>query len=215
MRASLRLMGVVESRGWVKAAHFVSSRIARVQDDLVFAADPAQLARPFQRAGLRILVLTGRNVEWALPEHAFERLFRGEAAVYREAVREGDLGFVVLGPTDQLLHQSFVHFRVRTKRLIGEPDDVPLIACCRTAWAWRGRGLFSDTVGHIMAVLAVRGYRRALVSCESGNEGAIRTLEHLGFRRLYRLESHILLNRWCWQLRHEPGGWRRRRLIRV
>lgn len=206
MRASLRLRGVVETRGWLKAAGFVMSRLARVQDDLVFAADPVQLARPFSRGGLRMLVLTKRNFQWALPRPVCERMFRGEGALYREAVRQGDLGFVVLGPTDRLLHQSFVHFRIRTKRLIGESDTVPLIAYCRTAWAWRGHGLFSETLGHIMAVLAVRGYRRALVSCEASNEAAICSIEHLGFRRIRRLRSLILFNRWCWQHRSERSG---------
>lgn len=206
MRASLRLRGVVETRGWANAGRFVASRLARLQDDLVFAADPAQLMRPFSRAGLRMMVLTRGNIEWALPAPLCERMFRGEAALYREAVREGDLGFVVLGPTNQLLHQSFVHFRVRTKQLIGESDAVPLIAYCRTAWAWRGLGLFSETLGHIMAVLAVRGYRRALVSCEASNQVAIRSIEQLGFRRVRRLRSLILLNRWCWQHRSERSG---------
>jgi hypothetical protein len=215
MRTGLRLMRVVESRGWANAARFLMSRIARLQDDLVFAADPAQLARPFKRAGLRMLVLTSGNVEWALPHPVFERMFQGEGALYREAVRRGDLGFVVLGPTDRLLHQSFVHFRVRTKQLIGESAEVPLIAYCRTAWAWRGLGLFSDTLGHIMAVLAVRGHRRALVSCEASNEAAIRCIEHLGFHRIRRLHSLILLNRWCWQRRSERGGRERHGFIRL
>jgi len=215
MRRSLRLWGVVETRGWAKAARFLGSRLARLQDDLVFAADPAQLARPFTRAGLRMLVLTNRNVEWALPQPVSECMFEGEGALYREAVRAGDLGFVILGPTDQLLHQSFVHFRVRTKQLIGESDAVPLIAYCRTAWAWRGLGLFSDTLGHIMAVLAVRGYRRALVSCAASNEVAIRSIEHLGFRRIRRLQSLILLNRWVWQRRSERSGEERQGFIRL
>ena len=206
MRTSLRLMGVVETRGWSNALRFVVSRLARVQDDLVFAADPRELAQPFARGGLRMLVLNRGNVEWSLPRRVRDRLFRGEGALYHEAVRKGDLGFVVLGPTDRLLHQSFVHFRVRTKQLIGEPDSVPLIAYCRTAWAWRGLGLFSDTLGHIMAVLAVRGYRRALVSCEASNEAAIRSIEHIGFRAIRRVRSLILFNRWCWQHRYEPGG---------
>jgi GNAT superfamily N-acetyltransferase len=213
MRRSLRLRGVVESRGWANAGRFLASRLARSQDDLVFAADPAQLARPFTRAGLRMLVLTNRNMEWALPQPVCERMFEGEGALYREAVRAGDLGFIVLGPTDQLLHQSFVHFRVRTKQLIGESDAVPLIAYCRTAWAWRGHGLFSDTLGHIMAVLAVRGYRRALVSCTAANEVAIRSIEHLGFRRIRRLQSFILLNRWVWQRRSERSGEQRQGFI--
>jgi hypothetical protein len=206
MRTSLRLLGVLETRGWANALRFLLSRFARVQDDLVFAAEPSELARPFRRGGLRMLVLTRGNVEWALPRPLGEHIFSGEGALYREAVRAGDMGFVVLGPSDQLLHQTFVHFRVRTKRLIGEADAVPLIAYCRTAWAWRGLGLFSDTLGHIMAVLAVRGYRRALVSCEASNEVAIRSIETLGFRRIRRLRSFILLNRWCWQRRSERSG---------
>ena len=213
MRMSLRLWGIVETRGWMKALRFLVSRLARIQDDVVFAADPAQLARPFRRGGLRISVLNRSNLEWALPRPVHDRIFRGEGALYRQAVREGDLGFVVLGPTDRLLHQSFVHFRVRTKRLIGESDAVPLIAYCRTAWAWRGLGLFTDTLGHIMAVLAVRGYRRALVSCEASNESAIRSIEHLGFKRIRRLRSFILLNRWCWQQRSERSGEQRHDFI--
>src|SRR5690348_16788853 len=101
MRASLRLLGVLETRGWANALRFLMSRVARVQDDLVFAADPTQLARPFQRGGLRMHVLTRGNVEWALPRPLRDQIFEGEGALYREAVREGDMGFVVLGPTEQ------------------------------------------------------------------------------------------------------------------
>jgi hypothetical protein len=180
--------------------------VARQQDDIVFAADPAQLARPFQHPGLRMLVLTSRNVEWALPRGVAEQLFQGEAAIYREAVRGGALGFVVIGPSDHLLHSSFVHFQVRTKRLIGESDLVPLVAYCRTALAWRAQGLFSETLGHIMAVLTVRGFRRALAQCEAGNQSAVHSLERLGFRRTRRLRTLILLNSWCWQQRIEPVG---------
>jgi GNAT superfamily N-acetyltransferase len=213
MRASLRLSGVVESRGWTNALRFVATRLWRVQDDMLFVAEPAKLAMPFQQSGLRMLVLTSRNVDWALAPETHRQLFRGEAALYRDAVRQGDLGFVVLGPTDQILHQSFVHFQVRTKRLIGESDDVPLVAYCRTAPPWRGLGLFSDTLAHIMAVLSVRGHCRALVQVESLHAAAIQTLEHMGFRRLRRLQSVILLNRWCWQRSHEPGGRRRSRFF--
>jgi RimJ/RimL family protein N-acetyltransferase len=205
MRASMRLIGVVESRGWAKALGFLLSRILRLQDDLVFVAEPRNLARPFKRAGLKMLVLTGDNVDWALPKTASAELFAGEAALYYEALQDGDLGFVVLGPGDRLLHSSFVHFAVRTKQLIGEGAQVPLVAYCRTAWAWRAQGLFSETLGHIMAVLSVRGFRRALVTCEAENQGAIHTLEHLGFRRICRLQTLVFMNGWCIQRRSEPG----------
>jgi hypothetical protein len=59
-------------------------------------------------------------------------------------------------------------------------------------------------------VLSVRRFRRALVTCEATNQSAIHTLEHLGFRRLCRLQTMILLNFWCFQRRAEPGGWHRR-----
>jgi GNAT superfamily N-acetyltransferase len=209
----MRLIGVVETRGWAKAARFLLSRLVRSQDDLVFAADPTLLARPFQQPGLSMQVLTSRNVDWALPAGVADDLFAGEAALYHEAIEGGDLGFVVLGPSDRLLHSSFVHFNVRTNRLIREPDQIPLVAYCRTAWAWRGRGLFSNTLGHIMAVLAVRGFRRVLVTCEAANESAIHTLEHLGFRRICRLQTVILLNSWCFQQRSGPGGWWPRRVF--
>jgi RimJ/RimL family protein N-acetyltransferase len=62
-------------------------------------------------------------------------------------------------------------------------------------------------------VLAVRGYRRALVSCTAANEVAIRSIEHLGFRRIRRLQSFILLNRWVWQRRSERSGEERQGFI--
>lgn len=207
LRATQRLGGLIESRGLAKTAWFVATRLVRWQDELLFAADPASQGARFADQELRLLELDAATVDHVLPAEVHHRLFAGEGCAYREGIRKGDLGFVLLGRDSSLLHHSFVQFAVRTKTLLGESRQVPLIAHCMTVAQARGRRLYPRVLRHVMQALAAAGHRRVAINCDSDNVASIRGIEHAGFTRIARLRSLIVVNRLCVQLR-SPGGLR-------
>lgn len=205
MKATQRLSGLVESRGFAKTAWFVATRLLRYQDELHYAADPAACGAPFAEDGVTLVALDASNIDRTLPPALHRQLFEGEGRSYRDGICQGDLAFVLLDRAGSLLHHSFVQFEVRTKRLLGEPNCVPLIAHCMTVPSARGRKLYPRILRHIMEILARAGHSRVAIVCDTDNHASIHGIEHAGFRRAARLRSLILANRWCAQLR-SPGG---------
>jgi hypothetical protein len=207
VKATERLIGLVESRGVAKAAWFVASRLLRYQDELLYAAEPAACGVPFVADAVTLVTVDAANIDRALPAPVHRQLFTGEGRSYHGGIGRGDLAFVLLDGSGALLHHSFVQFAVRTKRLLGEAEEVPLIAHCITVPAARGRQLYPRALRHVMHALASTGHRRVAINCDFDNHPSIHGIERAGFLRVARLRSLIVANRWCIQLR-SPGGLR-------
>jgi len=116
--------------------------------------------------------LATRGVAGAWPPEAEQRLRDGQVcAVARHAqeivaycwlastpVRVAEIGQVVVpGREDVYLYDAF------------------------TVPAWRGRGLFSTVLGHLLAFAHARGRRRALIFALARNRASRRAIERAGF----------------------------------
>jgi GNAT superfamily N-acetyltransferase len=56
-----------------------------------------------------------------------------------------------------------------------------------TAPEWRGRGLFSATLSHLVTVAASRGRKRGLIFVEARNRASRRVIEKTGFQLVHRV----------------------------
>lgn len=116
-----------------------------------------------------------------------------EAKQNIQAVREGDLLFVVSNGTEYL-HCGYVFFKSRQARILGEPASLPLIGCCYTAPEARGKGLYRKALQAELAHLSQRGYKRAVIETDPDNLASRKGIEAAGFQERRYTRSWILLN---------------------
>src|SRR5205814_2154245 len=130
----------------------------------------------------KLLCIEQENAATAITPKILEQIFAGEGAEYLPGLKKRDLLFCVLDDQGNFLHHSFVLFETRTKHLLDESAGTPLFAHCVTRADARGMHLFSAVLRQALAVLAKRGYRRAIVNCDPGNVASIAGIQRAGFR---------------------------------
>ena len=129
-----------------------------------------------------------------------------------EGVRQGDELFVVAnGAAYQ--HCGYILFKTRQTRVIGERKGTPLIACCLTAPAARGRGLYRRALIAELRHLWDRGYRRVVIETSPDNLPSRKGIEAAGFRLCREVSAWIVLNWLVYQKRIEPAGATRRLIL--
>jgi RimJ/RimL family protein N-acetyltransferase len=186
--------------GQPSALAFTRPALLRYEDELLFVADPALHGEPFRDVSREVLRADLATLD-RLPETIRERLADGPEASTRTP---GDALYVILERDGTLLHQSFLRFATRSKRLLAEELATPLIGPCVTVRRARGQGLYPRMLRHIMSELATAGHRRVVIYCDEHNRASVRGIERAGFRRVCRMRSLILLDRFCLQLRLPP-----------
>jgi len=197
--ALMRLRSLQEARGWLGLVRFLMSRLARSQSDLVFERALAEQAEPPAAvdfgAGRRIVVIDRGNLDD--PEHGplLAQLLAGEGAVYRPGLEQDDMALAVVDGAGSVLHRSFIQFETRYKSLLGEATWLPLIGNCHTAPSARGERLYPKTLRHAASLLAWRGYRRVIITCDARNASSIRGIQRAGFQQVRAITSLILLFR--------------------
>jgi RimJ/RimL family protein N-acetyltransferase len=169
--------------------------LLRLEDELLFAADPRRAGEVFSDPALRLMQCDAARTAHLLPQAA------------QEGVQRGDQLFAILDETGALLHHSVLHFSAPALALLGEAPSVPLIGRCATAPAARGKRLYPRTLRHIMAELAARRCARVAIYCDRDNAASIRGIRRAGFAEIAHLTTAVIGERWALQ-RRRPGGLR-------
>jgi RimJ/RimL family protein N-acetyltransferase len=177
---------------------------------VVYAADCSLPGEAPQWAdGEDLLEISGDNLDLELTPELYVFLGRHEAFDNLEGVRTGNRLFVVRRGREYL-HCGYIMFRTRETRILGETDGPPLIGCCQTAPAARGRGLYRKALRAEIRHLQARGFRRAIISTHPDNAASRKGIEAAGFSLVREVESWILLNRIVVRKSRESGraAWR-------
>jgi len=134
----------------------------------------------------------------------------GEGAVENlEGVRNGNRLFVV-AKGDEFQHCGYILFKTRQTLIIGENGNPPLIACCQTTPAARGRGLYRKALHAELGYLWSKGHRRAVIETSPDNLPSRRGIEAAGFRPCREVEVWILASCVVWQKVSDSWGNRRK-----
>jgi len=201
-----RIVAHWRQRGSAATLRFLASRILRHERHVVFEAN---LEAAFEDVpwseGERLKVIDRANVDSAIGADLLEFLGGDAAAENLQGVREGNKLFVVARGTEYQ-HCGYILFRTKQSRIIGEPRDAPLIACCFTAPSARGRGIYRRALIAEMRHLRGCGYRRAVIETSPENLPSRKGIEAAGFRFCREVSAWILLNSLVYQKRIESSG---------
>lgn len=199
--------------GTLATLQFLASRIVRHQRHVVFEAvlDAAPDDVPLLE-GERLKVIDRANLDSAIGADLRAFLGGDEAADNLEGVRNGNELFVVAHGAEYR-HCGYILFRSKQTRIIGEPGDPPLIACCHTAPGARGRGHYRRTLIAELRHLWDRGYRRVVIETSPGNVPSRKGIEAAGFRLCREVSVWIVLNWLVYQKRIESSGVSRRLIL--
>ena len=185
---------------------FLAGRMVRHERHVVFDAnlDVAFDDVPWSD-GERLNVIDRGNVDSAIGADLLKFLGGDAAAENLKGVREGNELFVIAQGAEYQ-HCGYILFRTKESRIIGEPKDAPLIACCFTAPSARGRGLYRRALIAELRHLKERGYRRAVIETSPENLPSIKGIEAAGFRLCREVSVWIFLNCLVYQKRIESSG---------
>ena len=214
--ALLRLRSLHEARGWLGLAHFLVTRLARTQSDVVFErmlADEAGSETPAFGEGRRMVVIDRQNLDDPAQKPLLAQLFVGENAAYRPGLERGDIALVVVDDQGFVLHRSFIQFETRYKTVLDEAIDVPLIANCLTVPSARGERLYPKTLGFAASLLARLGYDRVIITCDATNTPSINGIVRAGFEKRRAISSLVILFRLVLQRISRNKGRTSRRVV--
>jgi GNAT superfamily N-acetyltransferase len=193
-------------QGTSATLRFLASRIVRHERHVVFEANlDTALDDVSWAEGERLKVIDRDNVDSAIGANLLKFLGGAAAAENLQGVREGNELFVV-AQGSEYQHCGYILFRTRQSRIIGEPKDAPLIACCFTAPSARGRGLYRRALIAELRHLRGRGYRRAVIETSPDNLPSRKGIEAAGFRLCREVSVWIFLNCLVYQKRIESSG---------
>jgi hypothetical protein len=204
---------VWRTRGARGFGRFVASRLFSHRRDIVFEADTVDdpAATAWTGPGT-LLCVTRANADRLLTTPLIAQLAQGEGAEYVDGLHHDDMLLAVVDGAGNVLHHSYMLFRTRTKRLLGEGPDVPLFAHCATQAQARGQRIYPRVLRHGLAILARAGHRRAIINCEPSNRASVSGIEHAGFRRTRELRTWSLFSFVGVQVGRDREG---RRILRL
>ena len=213
MRVLKRADVIWRTRGARGFGRFVAARLFSHRRDVVFEADTVDdpAATAWTGPGTMFCV-TRENVDRMLTPGLVAQLAQGEGAEYVNGLYRDDMLFAVVDEAGRVLHHSYVLFRTRTKRLLGEGADVALFGHCATRVEARGQRIYPRVLRQGLAVLARAGRRRAVINCDPSNLASVRGIEHAGFRRARELRTWSLFSFVGVQLGRDREG---RRILRL
>jgi predicted acetyltransferase len=192
--------------GTLATLRFLAGRIVRHECHVVFEANletaPADL--PWSE-GESLKVIDRENVDSAIGADLLKFLGGDDAAENLQGVREGNQLFIVARGAEYQ-HCGYILFRTKQSRIIGEPKDAPLIACCYTAPSARGRGLYRRALIAELHHLKGSGYRRVVIETTPENLPSRKGIEAAGFQLCREVSAWIVLNCLVYQKRIESSG---------
>jgi hypothetical protein len=192
--------------GTLPTLRFLASRILRHQRHLVFEAVLDTMPDDVRwLEEERLNVIDRSNVDSAVGTELRAFLGGENALDNLEGVRNGNELFVVANGA-AYHHCGYILFQARQTRIIGESKDTPLIACCFTAAAARGRGLYRRALIAELRHLWNRGHRRVVIETSPDNLPSRKGIEAAGFRLCREVSIWIVLNWLAYQKRIESSG---------
>ena len=177
--------------------------------EAVLDTAPADVSWPEEE---RLKVIDRSNVDTAIGTELRAFLGGESAQDNLEGVRNGNELFVVANG-NAYHHCGYILFQARQTRLIGESKGTPLIACCFTSDAARGRGLYRRALIAELGHLWNRGHRRVVIETSPDNLPSRKGIEAAGFRLCREVSAWIVLNWLVYQKRIESSGSFRRLIL--
>jgi GNAT superfamily N-acetyltransferase len=172
------------------ASRLIYRRVARVVYEYDLADPPASVESPPEE---EVIVYDSHNIA-SVPAELWEFLGHEAVADYVANIPNGDLLFVVREGYEYS-HSGFVLFTTPQARIIGEKDQVPIVANCYTAPAWRGKGIYRRALIFAMHHLRRLGCRRVVIETEIANVASQKGIEAAGFRLVRRMVGAILFHK--------------------
>ncbi len=202
VRSRLRQEGV-----WA-TVRFLSSRAFRHHRYLVFEAslDSPRVCTEW-RADERPRWIGAETLDAEMTPDLLEFLGGEGAAENLDGVRNGDRLFVIRDG-ESVVHCGYIFFQTRQTKVLAEKGNPPLIACCQTAPAARGRGLYRRALNAELCYLRQQGYRRAVIETDPDNIPSRKGIEAAGFRLCRDVSVWIALNWLALQRVMESSGTR-------
>jgi hypothetical protein len=195
-----RLRSVWRARGGRGFLHFLLTRLARLQSDMVFGRPLQDEAEPPSFGSERQIVVIERgNLEDPSLQDIVAQLLASESSVYRPGLEANDLAFAVIDQDRRLLHRTFVQFETRYKTMLGEAMSVPLLTHCHTIPSMRGERLYPKTLLHAGAFLRARGHERMVITCDEHNQASISGIRRGGFELECAIRSLVIFARFVIQ----------------
>jgi GNAT superfamily N-acetyltransferase len=188
-----RLRREWQSKGAWRTFRFLCSRVFRCWNAVVYDADLELPRAPSEWGPDETLDELGPDEIEAAVTPALMTFLGGDGPENLDGVRNGNRLFLV-SAGGVFLHCGYILFRTRQTKLIGEPSAPPVIACCFTSPAARGRGLYRKALNAELCFLRDRGYKRAVIETDPGNTPSRKGIEAAGFRLTRTVRSWILLN---------------------
>jgi GNAT superfamily N-acetyltransferase len=206
-----RVVRLYRQRGAWKTLRFLASRVLREQRTLVFQANLEAPWPPVEwESDEKVLHYGPPGLDEASLTPELKSFLGGESAKENlEGLRNGDHLFIVEGASGYL-HRGYILFKTKQSRIIGDAEELPVIAYCYTSPEARGRGLYRRALRAELSFLRSRGHRRALIETEPSNLASRKGIEGAGFSLAWEARVWILLNLVVLQcLRSETGTrWR-------
>ena len=205
-----RLRREWQSKGAWRTFRFLFSRIVRCWRAVVYEADLEPPRLPSNWNPDETLQSFGPEEIDTVLTPALRSFLGADGLENLEGVRNGNRLFLVSAGST-LLHCGYILFRTRQTKLIGEMGEPPVIACCFTSPAARGRGLYRKALNAELCFLRESGYKRAVIETDPDNLPSRKGIEAAGFRLIRSVRAWILLNWLVLQHSVEPphgSGWR-------
>lgn len=188
-----RLQGVWRQKGAVGTLRFLLSRVGRRHIHLVYEFLLTGPVPPVQWVGDERLLRVGSAELAAISPELLTFLGGDAAAESIEGLRTGDHLFVV-ADKKEYLHRGYIFYNARHSKMLGDVHGPPVIGCCATVAAARGRGLYRKALHAELAYLKEMGYNRVLIAVEPDNSPSRRGIEGAGFSLLWEAHTWVILN---------------------
>ena len=171
-------------------------RLASVVYEYDLATAPTP---PSWNPGERLHIFDAGNLN-DMPD-ALQTLLGGEhAEEYLRGVRRRDLLFS-LEADGQFVHYGFILFDAKQLRILGQQQNLPLIANCYTVPSYRGNGCYPRTLRAVLHHLGTFELERALIETHPENIASRRGIEKAGFRLTVEIRGWVIFNNfmlaWC------------------
>jgi RimJ/RimL family protein N-acetyltransferase len=181
------------SKGAWGTCRFLLSRGLRCWKAVVYEADLEAPRAASEWAADEVLQSLGPEDIASSVTPALTAFLGGDAPENLDGVLKGNRLFLI-SAGGSFLHCGYILFRTRQTKLIGEPDGPPVIACCFTSPAARGRGLYRKALNAELCFLREHGYRRAVIETDPENTASRKGIEAAGFRLIRTVRAWIVLN---------------------
>ena len=204
-----RLRREWQSKGAWRTFRFMFSRVFRCWKAVGIWRRPGDPRAPSEWGPDETLETLGSEEIDAAVTPALTAFLGGDGLENLDGVRNGNRLFLI-SAGGVFLHCGYILFRTRQTKLIGEPGNPPVIACCFTSPAARGRGLYRKALNAELCFLRDRGYNRVVIETDPENTASRKGIEAAGFRLIRTVHSWIVLNWFVLQRSVELSGsrWR-------